>query len=484
MKTNPFLPEQKFYVYSAYFDLMKETLVDIPLSGGDKISLPATLTEIIEKCDSRAQPTGTWTLSDGCTRWLIPSEMPKVPPHEEKYYLMYRYKHLGADGKIIAGFVTSNTYTFPQIQVNHAQAVVNGTWTDGTNGRMLWLVSAESLHTPPAIAAAQPAVQKEAPPEPKDEFLEVTRIYWMSVAMNIYERLNSTGKILTQHYLQQAPWNKPPGFGNEAFAQLLGKVVFDTVHGVEHLRELGKRLIAIYSYDMNRSSTSEYLTIPEPPSPVQDPNPTAEEHPKTAEKPWKSKSILPSMIDGILDSYRALTEKGRVEFVARLGNVPWISLLHAKRADNYDSFQRLLNEIHSRSHIDDVISVMEEIESRQGCRVPPSISVAETTEAEALETIRAESQKTSESVDEERLRVAAETTALFNALSGNGRNVVAGYMILLPWIAVSRGGALTGQAFGEFIRGVQFEYVKELRTIVEKVYANPANRCLPLKTVV
>jgi hypothetical protein len=477
MKTNPFLPEQKFYVYSAYFDLMKETLVDIPLSGGDKISLPATLTEIIEKCDSRAQPTGTWTLSDGCTRWLIPSEMPKVPPHEEKYYLMYRYKHLGVDGKIIAGFVTSNTYTFPQIQVNHAQAVVNGTWTDGTNGRMLWLVSAESLHTPPAITAAQHAVQKEAPPKPKDEFLEATRIYWMSVAMNIYEKLNSTGKILTQHYLQQAPWNKPPGLGNEAFAQLLGKVVFDTVHGVEHLRELGKRLITIYSYDMNRSSTSEHFIIPEPPSPTQNPNPTAE-------KPLKSKSILPSMIDGILDSYRALTKKGRIVFVAHLGNLPWMSLLNAKRAGDYDSFQRLLNEIHSRSHIDDVISVLEEIESRQGCCVPLSISVAETTAAEELETIRAESQKTSESVDEERLRVAAETTALFNNLSYNGRNVVAGYMILLPWITVSHGGALTGQAFGEFIRGVQFEYVKELRMIVDKVYANPANRCLPPKTVV
>lgn len=289
----------------------------------------------------------------------------------QEYYLLFRNNYRGVDGRIGTGFVTSESYTLKSFQKLHPEAVIDEPWLE--NNRTLWLVSAETLCTlPKKQASLGPATEQHKDSE--TTLLEETRIYWTSLSMNIYERLNTTGRILVHQYLQEKPWSKHTWSwkaGDQGVVDFRRSVLntgFKDEKGVEHLEKLGERLKSIYSYPMNHCSGANPLVIPDPPK--------------------KSKSKMPSYINGILDLYRELTVEGHFEVVTRLGNLPWMTLLHAKRADHYDSFKSLLSEIHTRSYIDDIKGVVEEVHSKPVYRISPaSREVISETEPQEEKTM-------------------------------------------------------------------------------------------------
>jgi hypothetical protein len=78
--------------------------------------------------------------------------------------------------------------------------------------------------------------------------------------------------------------------------------------------------------------------------------------------------------------------------------------------------------------------------------------------------------------DRARIGLAGAVTTLFNSLNAEGREIVVAHVIVLSWVDSHRVGALIDQDFSEFINALRLGFVKEIQAIVEKAYADPANR--------
>lgn len=140
--------------------------------------------------------------------------------------------------------------------------------------------------------------------------LEENRIYWCSLCINIYERLNSSAKILVRQYLDAKPWSDLdwpkylPEIDIIVFRRLIHAIAFreNATKGVEDVRELGERLKIVYSYQMNRSDSS-VLLIPQAPPIVLIPVPVVQ-----------SISLAPEdkdeLVGKCLKMYRTLNDNG------------------------------------------------------------------------------------------------------------------------------------------------------------------------------
>lgn len=234
---------------------------------------------------------------------------------DELYYILYKKDYQDIlDGSAIAGFIMWTPRTFGHIQTLYPKAIANGTWSNGDDDpRIMWLVSAESLHTPPTL----PAVPVKEMTK-KDDFQEELRIYWTSLIASFYERLNDTGKAIVHQYLKEKPWADqkwfwtPLSFSNEVFLRLVLKIGFEADNGIEHLQELGARLKTIYSFDMNKKSGEGYFSIPKPPVRVEPPKPEVAVvvEPQTPMTIPVTKEEKTALIKRAMNIYQLLGEKG------------------------------------------------------------------------------------------------------------------------------------------------------------------------------